>query len=286
MFSRIAVFGLGLLGGSICRGLRRMPRKVEITAFARNPGKLGDALRERVIDKASPMEGARLDGFDLVVICTPVFHSIELLNNILNDSGLDEASLVIDVGSVKVPIVEAALANPRADRFVGSHPMAGSERTGFGASRHDLYDRAPVIVTPHARNARGDIEKVADFWRSLGAVVIEAEASFHDSIVARTSHLPHLLACSAMHAVGGLAESMGPGLANFMGNGFRDVTRIAAGSPEMWADIFASNFTNIAAAARDTIRIIEDVITQLEKNGDPRVIADFFDRARELRKGM
>ncbi|TAL38707.1 MAG: prephenate dehydrogenase [Spirochaetes bacterium] len=286
MFSRIAVFGLGLLGGSICRGLRSISHQGEIIAFARDPGKLGDALRGRVIDRVISMEAARLDGIDLLIICTPVFHSIELLNTILNDSGLGATSLVIDVGSVKSPIVEAALANPRADRFVGCHPMAGSERTGYGASRHDLYNQAPVIITPHARNARGDIEKVAGFWRSLGAVVVEAEASFHDSVVARTSHLPHLLACSAMHAIGGLAESMGPGLTNFMGNGFRDVTRIAAGSPEMWADIFAANGTNIAAAARDTIKIIEDVIARIEANGDPRMIADFFDRARELRKGI
>ncbi len=286
MFSEIAVFGLGLLGGSICRGLRRIPHNGRITAFARDPRRLAPALDDGTIDSAERIDGAVIRDADLVILCTPVFNSIELLERLLDDADLGPRSLVIDVGSVKGPIVRAALRHSRADRFVGCHPMAGSEKTGYDASRADLYDGASVIVTPHEKNGSADLQRIARFWESLGARVTEADANLHDSIVAHTSHLPHLLACSAAHAVRGYSGSMGPEIRHFIGNGFLDVTRIAAGSPEMWTDIFMANRESLARAARETISTMERVLGELESGEGTARLMEFFTAARDLRKGM
>jgi prephenate dehydrogenase len=286
MFSRIAVFGLGLLGGSICRGLRRISHNGKITAFARDPRKLTPALDDGTIDGAERIGVTGIGDADLVILCTPVFNSIELLGAILDGNELGSESLVIDVGSVKGPIVRAALCHSRADRFIGCHPMAGSEKTGYDASRADLYDGASVIVTPHEKNTRADLHRIVRFWESIGARVTEVDPDVHDSIVAHTSHLPHLLACSATHAVRGYSGSMVPEIGHFIGNGFLDVTRIAAGSPEMWTDIFLANADKLSQAARETMRIMESVLKELETAKGATRLMEFFNAARDFRKGL
>jgi len=247
MFQKISIIGLGLLGGSICRALRRRESGADITVYARSPEKLEKAVRDGTADRVLPVDEIAPAGADLVIICAPVIPSVDIVVSLLSMSALESQTLIIDVGSVKRPVVDVARDHERGGRFIGCHPMTGSEKTGYEYSSEDLYRGASVIITPHEHNDPEDIEKVERFWRDLGAKTVITTAEKHDSFVARTSHLPHLLACLLV----GLADGAEEGIEDprpFIGNGFRDMTRIAGGSPEMWADIFTANGDNMEKA--------------------------------------
>ncbi len=247
MFQRIAVIGLGLLGGSICKSLRSLGYDGEIVVYARNPEKVLSSVTDGAVDRILPLDSLSLNGVDLVVIAAPVVSSVEILKKLLTRIDLNEETLIIDVGSVKRTIVNEALRYPRGDRFIGCHPMTGSEKTGYEYSSDRLYADAQVIITPHEKNRVQDIDRVQSFWRLLGAKTSLENAKVHDAVVARTSHLPHLLACLLVE----IAESetkCGTDVGRFLGNGFRDMTRIAGGSPEMWSDIFVTNSDNVCSA--------------------------------------
>ncbi len=254
MFRRVAVVGLGLLGGSLCRALKETDASVNITAFARDVARIMPALSMGMIDRALPMDEISPAGMDLAVIASPVLSSIESLGKILANPELG-GCLVIDVGSVKAPLVALADSHPRGGRFVGCHPMAGSEKSGYEHSNGALYRGASVIITPGKKNAEDDIRAVERFWASLGARTVRCAAEEHDRLVAITSHVPHLAACAVADLVADAAA--GADLAPFIGNGFRDLTRIAMGSPDMWTDIEAANAANI-------VRAIDDLTGKLE----------------------
>jgi prephenate dehydrogenase len=285
MFSRVLIMGLGLLGGSLSRAIKKRSPAGYVIACARNPENLRGAVDQHIVDEIQPLSGVRLRGVDLVVITAPVRASIGLLATVLDDPGLGEQALVIDVGSVKNPIVEAAGAHPRGDRFVGCHPLAGSEKTGFMHSREDLYAGAPVIITPHSRNSEADTARVGKFWETVGARPVIAPARLHDAAVARTSHLPHLLACALVDSVRDNSPPAGTNVSDFAGQGFRDVTRIALGSPEMWTDILLTNRANIVQAIDDMSRRL-DALRSLLANGeaDERELFAFFERVRRYRE--
>ncbi len=194
MFRRVAVVGLGLLGGSLCRALKGIDPSIDITAFARDVSKLEAALADRAIDRALPVDGLSPAGMDLAVIASPVLSSIESLRKLLGHPDLGDC-LIVDVGSVKGPLVALAAAHSKGGRFVGCHPMAGSEKSGYEHSSGALYRGASVIITPHQKTSR-DLETVERFWKSLGSRTVLCDAQVHDRLVALTSHVPHLVACA------------------------------------------------------------------------------------------
>ncbi len=289
MFSTIAVFGLGLLGGSLCQALRRRMPGITITAFDRDAERIQGALSGGVVDFVSDISGMSVKGADLCVVATPVGASLDIITSILDSPELGTDSLVIDVGSVKRAVVAAARASKRPEAFIGCHPMAGSEKSGYEHADADLYCGSSVIITPHAANRPGDIAKIRSFWEGIGASVVEATPEAHDAIVAATSHIPHIAACAVVEQLMKSATHTGDTgvLAPFTGRGFRDVTRIAAGSPEMWNDIVRLNADNISEGIGRMIAALEELRSLIGRGNEAGTeIARHFEAIKKFRNGI
>lgn len=279
MFKKVAVFGLGLLGGSLCKGIKKLHPETDITAYGRNAEKLKAPLADKTVDRIDTMDRAVLRDVDFIIVSTPVVSSLEIIRNVLNDPALGREAIVIDVGSVKEAVLREAENHPRAGQFIGCHPMAGSEKSGYEHSRPDLYDRASVLITPGRFNRTGDVERLKSFWESLGAMVSVTSASLHDLLVGYTSHLPHVIACALVDLVQGRSES---GIRDFIGNGFRDVTRISSGSENMWSDIVRLNRENIGAGIDEFVKKLLELKKTLAEGGDEQ-IRGYFEKVRRDR---
>jgi prephenate dehydrogenase len=232
-FGTVAILGPGLIGGSLALALADRALADRLTIYARSPRAL-DEIRIAGVDaelSTNPSEAVR--EADVVVLCVPI-EAMPALVRECRDA-LKPGALVTDVGSVKGS-VDAALAPLLAGRalWVGSHPMAGSEQNGFVAARSDLFENAAVIVTPTPQTAHGAEAKAAEFWRALGARVFTLAPEQHDQAVADISHIPHLMAAL-------LVASANPASLPLAGGGFRDTTRVASGSPELWIEILWAN---------------------------------------------
>ena len=234
-FERLAVLGLGLLGGSTALAARERGAVREALGHARRPGPLAAAEAAGVIDGHGTLAEV-VSRADLVVLGTPV----AAMERVLEDAAphLVPGAIVTDVGSVKGELARALPGLlPPGVHFVGSHPMAGSHRIGVEHADADLFVGRRVVVTPIASTDRAACERVAGFWRALGAEVVLRDPDAHDAEVAWTSHLPHLVAYAFAHAF----ERAPGAAAELAGSGFADFTRIARSSPEMWADILTTN---------------------------------------------
>lgn len=244
-FERMAVLGLGLLGGSTALAARRRGVVAEVRGHARRPGPLEAACAAGVIDAAGTLEEV-VTGADLIVLGTP----IAAMERVLDQAAphLRAGAVVTDVGSVKGDVA-AVLPGllPEGVHFVGSHPMAGSHRVGVEHADADLFVGRCVVVTPVGSTDAAAAARVAAFWRALGARVVERDPGAHDAEVAWTSHLPHLVAYAFAHAFSRAPDSA----SELAGSGFADFTRIARSSPEMWADILATNRKAIAGPLQD-----------------------------------
>lgn len=236
-FERVAILGLGLIGGSLARALRARGLAREIIAVGRTREPLEAARREGVIDRYETEPSAAAQQADLVVLATPVRLLEPLLEAIWSE--VDREALVTDVGSVKRSLTRLAdrLARSRPVSFIGGHPMAGSERSGFAASRADLFEGALTFVTPGAMSPPEAGKRARALWEGVGSRVIECPPEEHDRIVAAVSHLPHLVAYALVAAVLGLDEAA----LGYAAGGFRDTTRIAASSGALWREIFELN---------------------------------------------
>jgi prephenate dehydrogenase len=238
-FERVAVLGLGLLGGSV--GLAAKSRGVAacVAGATRRRDVLEAALQRGAIDEAGSFDQA-VAGADLVVLATPVFAMADVVRAVA--PRLREGALLTDVGSVKAKLAETLpglLA--RGVHYVGAHPMAGSHQRGLEHARADLFDGAPCIVSG-ASDARAR-DRVCGFWRALGARVLLRDPAAHDAEVAWMSHVPHVLAFAFARALGEAPA----GAHEVAGSGFRDFTRIAQSDPELWGDILTSNRKAIVA---------------------------------------
>src|SRR5277367_5654034 len=233
-FGTVAILGPGLIGGSLALALAERGLAKRLMIYARSPRAL-DAIRTAGVDAeltGNPSEAVR--DADVVILCIPIEAMAGLVHEFRD--ALKPKALVTDVGSVKGSVVRdiEPLLEGRA-LWIGSHPMAGSEQAGFAAARPDLFDGATVILTPTKHTAR-DAERLASkLWTALGANLVLLSPDKHDQMVAAVSHIPHLLAAALVnHAVtfGDLDLAAG---------GFRDTTRVASGSPELWAEILLAN---------------------------------------------
>lgn len=279
----IAILGPGLLGGSVALALRE-DAGVEVRLWARREEAVAEARMMAVADVVTASLTEAVSGADTILLCVPIGAMLGLVQQIL--PVLSPDALVTDVGSVKGfvcnelgPILEG-----RA-HFIGSHPMAGSERAGISAARADLFQSAVCILTPEdGMTSDVALIRATAFWQKLGCRVRALSPVLHDQICALISHLPHLSAAALVNTVGAICpEALG-----FCGSGFRDSTRIAAGSPSMWTEILLSNRTALADSLRQMISILDKMATRLER-GDSVAeseIHHFLKTAKEGRESL
>ncbi|MGH7353907.1 MAG: prephenate dehydrogenase [Candidatus Rokuibacteriota bacterium] len=281
MIHRLAVLGVGLLGGSVARAARARQVAGEIVGVGRDAGRLAGALRDGTLDGATTDLAQGVAGADLVVLGATVAANQALLERVW--ASVADGAIVTDVGSTKRSIVRAAerLAATRPLAFVGSHPMAGSERSGYAASRADLFDGALVIVTPTDATEPRAVKGITAFWEALGARVTALDPVTHDRGVAAISHLPNLVAHALMAAVARDGAEALP----LAASGFRDTTRIAASDPRMWTDIFLDNRDVLLPRIAEFRRALDD-LEALIRAGDRAAIEAVLARIKAAREGL
>ena len=270
-FERVAVLGLGLLGGSVALAAKSRGIAACVVGATRKRDVLEAALRRGAIDEAAGFDEA-VDGADLVVLATPVFAMDELLRAVA--PRLRQGALVTDVGSVKATLAETlpGLLPPGA-HYVGAHPMAGSHQRGFEHARADLFEGAPCIVGRNFDVRARD--RVCDFWRALGARVLLRDPTDHDAEVAWMSHVPHVLAFAFARALAGAPA----GAHEVAGSGFRDFTRIAQSDPELWGDIITANRKAIVAPLQAVAESLAELGRAIEA-GDADAVERWIGQAR------
>lgn len=273
-FDKLAVIGLGLLGGSVALAARRAGLARRIVAAGRRRAPLERALAAGMVDEIGDLPDV-VRGADLVVLAAPVGAMAGSLEAAA--SQLHEGTLVTDVGSVKAPLADSlpGLLPPGVE-YVGSHPMAGSHEKGVEHARVDLFDGACCVVTPLPSSSAAAVERISAFWQTLGARVIRRSPAAHDDEVAWVSHVPHLLAFAFAHALRSAPAQVG----EMAGTGFRDFTRIARSDAELWGEILASNTKALVRpleAFRDSLAELCAAIEHADGEAQER----FLSQARE-----
>lgn len=276
----LAVVGVGLIGGSFAAALRRAGQVGRVLGVGRNAQSLARAVELGLIDEAASAEEAAARA-DLILLATPVGGLGDVLSRMR--AHLRSHTVLTDGGSTKAEVVEAARValGDRVAQFVPGHPIAGAERSGPEAADAGLYRKRTVILTPLAENGESSLELVRRAWQACGADVIDMDADAHDRVLASVSHLPHLLSAVYMEQVAEAADAA-TRLA-LAGSGFRDFTRIAAGSPEMWRDIFLSNRDAMLAELAD-VRAVLDRAERAIADGDGAALLTLLDTAARARR--
>jgi len=239
LFDKVALFGVGLIGGSLALDAKRKGLFGHVTASSRHAETLDKALRKGIADRTTldALECAK--GADLVVLAVPVSAMEEVAKAIA--PGLGEKTIITDVGSVKGQMIRAVeRAIPYPSRFVPGHPVAGSERFGPQAAVEGLFEGKRCVLTPTETTDRKALRVVQALWEGVGMKVVEMDPVQHDWVLAATSHLPHLVAYAMVETVL-RARKTAPDVFDYAAGGFHDFTRIAASSPDMWRDIFLMN---------------------------------------------
>ena len=280
LFRKITIIGVGLLGGSIGLAVKRRKLARQTAGFVRRTASLKDCEKAGAVDFVTTDLLAAVWDADLVILCTPLAQMRSRVREML--PALKRGAIVTDVGSVKASVVREleSLIQKSGAHFVGSHPMAGAEKTGVSAARVGLFENTVCVVTPTKKTNRPALKQVEQFWKALGSRVLELTPETHDALVSRSSHLPHVLAATLANLILNPAQ---PKLqAALCANGFRDTTRIASGSPEMWRDIALANRQNLAKALNLFVADLQK-FQRMVKEGDAKAIATFFETAKQRR---
>lgn len=279
-FNKVVIFGIGLIGGSFALALRRANAAGEVVGFGRSPATLELARQLGIIDRIGQDVSAEVKDADLVLLATPVGQMGELMARIAPN--LCPHALVTDGGSTKGDVVAAAYANMggRVAQFIPAHPIAGAELSGAAAARADLYVGKKVVLTPLPENSADSVARVRRAWELCGAVVSELTAKQHDEVFAAVSHLPHLLSFALVHDLA--QRDNKEQLLSFAASGFRDFTRIAASSPEMWRDICMANRDALLDELGSYMQELETIHEALAC-GDAEKLQEIFSLAREVR---
>ena len=279
----LAVIGAGLIGGSFAMALRRAGAVSSVVGFDRDGAALERAAALGVIDTVAGSVSEAAKGADLVVVAVPV----RAIGPVLHDVALsiDAGAVVTDVGSTKGDVQRTARAElrDRIARFVPGHPIAGRETSGVDAATADLFRGARVVLTPGPETAADAVEVVRGAWDAAGGRVVTMAADDHDRIFAAVSHLPHLLAFALVSEIAAREDSAD--LLRFAGGGFRDFTRIAASSPEMWRDISLQNRVALLAEL-DRYGAQLAVFRELVDKGDGPGLERLMAEARASRQSM
>ncbi len=232
----LTIIGLGLIGGSIARRAKKEKLAREIIGFSRRKSTLNKALREKAIDRATVSFGKAVSDADVIVVATPVSLIPIFLKRC--QAHCKSGCLIVDVGSTKEKIVRRAEKIFSQDKFfVGTHPMAGSEKKGFEFSRAGLFNNSICFLTRTKKTKPQALKKIKLFWKQLGAKPVVISPEKHDRVVSEISHLPHVVAVSLLNCARSNIK--------FIGNGFKDTTRVASSDSNIWIDIFLSNRINV-----------------------------------------
>ncbi len=284
LFDTLALVGVGLIGSSIARAARAQGAVRSIVATARSP-----KTRERVVElgiagKVTDTNAEAVEGADLVIVCIPVGACGAVAQEI--GAHLAPGAVVSDVGSVKASIVRDMGPHlPSTVHFVPAHPVAGTEHSGPDAGFAELFENRWCILTPPPGSNPVAVEKLATFWRLLGAKVEVMTPEHHDLVLAVTSHLPHLIAYTIVGTADELETVTRSEVLKFSAGGFRDFTRIAASDPVMWRDVFLNNKDAVLEMLG---RFNEDVsaLTKAIRRGDGEALSEHFNRTRAIRRGV
>ena len=278
--NKLVIFGVGLIGGSLALALKRKHMAPHIVGIGRPNDSLQTALDMGVIDAVETDPAKALANADMAIIAVPVAQTPDILKAIAPH--LNPNTIITDVGSTKSDVTQHALAilGKNAAQFVPGHPIAGAEKSGVTAARADLFDGKNVVLTPTENTSPQAIKAVRELWEAAGARVSEMSASSHDGIFAAVSHLPHLLAFALVDEIASRPNAAQ--LFAFAAGGFRDFTRIAGSSPEMWRDISLANRESLLSE----ISAYQDELVKLKtllENLDGASLLALFERASHAR---
>jgi prephenate dehydrogenase len=279
-FKKIVIFGVGLIGGSFALALRKAGAVGEVVGFGRGAQTLVHAQQLGIIDRIGKDVAAEVADADLVLLATPVGQMAELMARIAPHLGAQ--TLITDGGSTKGDVVREAYAQlgKKAAQFVPAHPIAGAEQSGACAARSDLFQWKKVVLTPLPENSAVSVDRVHQAWELCGAMVSKMTPQQHDEIFAVVSHLPHLLSFALVHDIAQRDDR--DMLLSFAASGFRDFTRIAASSPEMWRDICLANREALLKELQNYIAELNRMSSALAA-ADAAELEQTFRTARELR---
>jgi cyclohexadieny/prephenate dehydrogenase len=284
LYNRLALIGAGLIGSSIARAARAQGAARSIVATARSPQTRRRVAELGISDQVVESNAAAVEGADLVILCIPVGACGAVAKEIAPH--LAAGATVSDVGSVKGSIVRDMGPHlPKTAHFVPAHPVAGTEYSGPDAGFAELFVNRWCILTPPQGADQKAVDKLAAFWRLLGANVESMDADHHDLVLAITSHLPHLIAYTIVGTADEMQTVTRSEVLKFSAGGFRDFTRIAASDPTMWRDVFLANKDAVLEMLG---RFNEDVslLTKAIRNGDGNTLFEQFTRTRAIRKGI
>lgn len=271
----ISFIGLGLIGGSIARGLKRFNPQIKIMAYTRTKAKLEQAKADGIVDVILDGIGEELCECDIIFLCTPVEYNAQYLKAV--KPYLKKGAFITDVGSTKTSIHQEVIRLGMENVFVGGHPMAGSEKTGYEHSTDHLLENAYYIITPavmpqkqkewtkedKGQETQEFCRRLTDIAKAIGAIPIVLDYREHDKVVAAISHLPHLVASSLVNLVKDLDNEAGT-MKQVAAGGFKDITRIASASPEMWEQICITNREPIIQVLEQYISSLTQILEQVK----------------------
>ena len=278
----IGFIGLGLIGGSIAKAIRKFHPDYHILAYARHKETLAAALNSGVIYGVLEKEDERYKTCDYIFLCAPVEYNIEYLKYL--KTVISDSCIITDAGSVKGPIHEAVEKLEMDHCFIGGHPMAGSERSGFSNSSDHLLENAYYILTPGGQVSLNKLTAFSELVDSLGAIPMVLTAEEHDFITAGVSHLPHIIASSLVNLVSAL-DNDAEYMKTIAAGGFRDITRIASSSPVMWQQICLENTKNISTVLDEYIRMLIQIRCSVD-NKDADQLYQLFAASRDYRDSI
>jgi prephenate dehydrogenase len=280
-WEKVALIGVGLLGGSLGLALKRRGLARRVHGFVRRESAIAECVGTGAVDAATREMAEAVRDAELIVLCTPLGRMKPLTEAML--PSVRSGAIITDVGSVKASVVDELepLAKRAGAQFIGSHPMAGSELVGVRHAREDLFDGAVCVLTPTATGEESAVVKLKQLWSGVGGKPYVMSAALHDELVGRTSHLPHIVAAELARYV--LDPSWPAQQLELCATGFRDATRIASGSPEMWCDISLANRVNLIQELKGLTERLHRFQFALEKC-DEEAIQYFFEEARRRRE--
>lgn len=280
--NKILIFGVGLIGGSIALKAKDLRLCKEIVGISRSNGTdLSPFVKSGMLDRASSNYQSEIQSADLIVLATPVAQIEITLEKIY--PLLTANTLITDVGSTKTNINQAAkvFLKEKYSQFIGSHPIAGSEKHGPQSAMADLFENKNIIITPHTQSKKEDINKIENFWKKLGGITFIMDANLHDEIFSTVSHLPHLLAFSLVNLIND--KNNKETMLEYAASGFRDFSRIAGSSAEMWRDICLANKDAILTDLELYKKEIE-ALSNLIKNNHHEDLLNYFLKASKTRQ--
>ncbi|WP_099468295.1 prephenate dehydrogenase [Konateibacter massiliensis] len=280
--SQVGFIGLGLIGGSIAKAIKAKYPNSKITAYDINVHALQTAQEDGIVDNAVSSVEENFSDCDIIFLCTPVSYNVTYLASLKGQ--LKSTCILTDVGSVKTDIHEKIIQFNLEESFIGGHPMAGSEKTGYENSVAHLIENAYYVLTPSSKVDSKKVDFFTNFVKNLGSLPIILNYKEHDYVTAAISHLPHIIASSLVNLVE-KRDSEEQIMKNIAAGGFKDITRIASSSPIMWQQICLTNRENISALLNDYIKELSQVKALVDSSLEQELY-DMFDNAREYRNSI